>query len=849
MITFKLNNKAVEFEGDGELTLLQYLRNDQNIISAKDGCSGQAACGACMVEIDGKPKLSCVIKMKKLENANVLTLEGIPDRVRDMLAKAFIAEGAIQCGFCTPGFLMRTKMLLEENPNPTKEEIKKALNKNLCRCTGFVKIIDAIELAANTLAEGNDIELKKGGKIGERLPKYDSYDTAIGKRPFTDDLKIDGMLYSALKYSDHPKAIVKKIDTSEAEKVKGVVRIFKAEDIPGEQYIGLIFNDWPMMIKEGMTTNYIGDVLAGVVADTEETAREAVSKIKVEYDVLTPVTSVFDAIKDEIKVRENQSNVLETVQFIQGDITEAKKKTKYSVQGSYETQRIEHAFLEKEAAIARPGTETRIELLCQSQGVYEDRRQVARMLGLTEDDVRVTLIPNGGGFGGKEDMTVQGHVSLFAYHLNKPVKLSLTREESIRMHPKRHPVFMDIEMGADEKGMITYVTLKALGDTGAYASVGTKVMERVAGHCTGGYYVPNVDLEAKTIYTNNIPCGAMRGFGANQVSFALEGCIDEICEQGGFDRWKFRYDNALQDGLRTATGQKLEGVGIRACLDKLKPHYDKAKTSGVACAIKNSGIGNGMPDFSDVKVEIHSDKHVTVHHGWTEMGQGVHNMALQTVVEETGIDPAIIEVIVDTKSQIKTGMTTSSRGTVLVGNAIIDACKQLKEDLKDKPLQELAGRTYKGYWVCDWTTKPGADVEEPVTHYSYGYAAQLVTIDDNGEIDTVYAAHDAGKIMNPTLFEGQIEGAVHMGVGYALTEDLPMKEGFLVSDKLRDLKILKATETPNIVVEGIEVIDPHGPYGAKGVGEIGLVPTAAAVANALCKYDGVRRYKLPMKRK
>jgi len=374
------------------------------------------------------------------------------------------------------------------------------------------------------------------------------------------------------------------------------------------------------------------------------------------------------------------------------------------------------------------------------------------------------------------------------------------------------------------------------------------VMERVAGHASGGYFIPEVDIEAKTVYTNNIPCGAMRGFGANQVAFALESCIDDLCKQGGFDRWQFRYDNALVDGLRTSTGQKVTGVGIRACLEALKTDYQKAAFAGLACAIKNSGVGNGMKDESQVSIEIVSENKIRLQHGWTEMGQGVHNMALQTLCEETGVDPDIIEVVVDTQAQLKTGMTTSSRATALVGLAIINAAKALKADLKQHSLKALVGKTYKGEFVCDWTTKPGTGVEDPVIHYSYGYAAQLCVLDEKGEIIRMVAAHDAGKIMNPMLFEGQIEGGVHMGLGYALTEDLPMKDGFLLSERMRDLKILRAHETPEIKVIGVEVPDPVGPYGAKGIGEIGLVPTAAAVANAFYAFDGVKRSKLPLKR-
>ncbi len=849
MITFILNGIKKSYSGNPDKTLLDYLRNDQKITSVKDGCSGEGVCGACTVEINGKAKLSCVTKMRKLEGAEILTPEGFPEYVKDTIAKAFVNKGAVQCGFCTPGFISRTKVLLQNNPNPSIEEIQKAIKPHLCRCTGYKKIEDAIEFAAEALHKNKKLEITKtSGKVGVSHPKYQAYQTAIGKRNFVDDISFDGMLHSALKFSNYPKAKVLKINTEKAKKLSGVHKVFTAKDIPGEKKVGLILQDWSVMIAEGNITHYIGDVIAGVVADTIEIARKAVELIEVVYEVLKPETDVFKAIDGE-RVHPERPNNFNTSQFTIGDVDEIFAKSKYISSGKFETQRVEHGFLEKESAIARPDGKGGIELFSQSQGVYEDRRQVAMILGLPEEKVRVTLVPNGGGFGGKEDLSIQGHVSLFAFLLNKPVKLTLSRSESIKLHPKRHPVFMDMKVAADENGKLTALKLRAVGDTGAYASVGDKVLERVAGHAAGGYFIPAIDIEAKTVYTNNIPCGAMRGFGANQVTYALEVCLDDICKKAGFDRWQFRYDNALVDGLRTSTGQKVNGVGIRACLEAVKEDFNNAKYAGIACGIKNSGVGNGMIDESKVKIKIVSENKIVLSHGWTEMGQGVHNMALQVLCQETGINPEIIEVIVDTEDQIKTGMTTSSRATALVGLAIINAAKSLKEDLKTKFLNQLSGKTYQGEFVCDWTSKPGADVKDPVIHYSYGYAAQVCILDDNGNIEKIIAAHDAGKIMNPMLFEGQIQGAVHMGLGYALTEDLPMKDGYLLSDKYRDLGILRAYQTPEIIVKGVEVKDPVGPYGAKGIGEIGLVPTAGAIANALCKFDGKQRLKLPMKRK
>lgn len=849
MIQFTLNGKLHQYDGDKDQSLLSHLRNDLHITTAKDGCSGQGTCGACTVEIDGKAKLACKTKMETLNGAVVNTIEGLPDDFKSTMGTSFAEKGAVQCGFCSPGMIMRSKALFNQNIKPNRDEIFKAISPNICRCTGYVKIVDAVEEAFAKL-RGEDVQpLQKSAQIGGRYPKYQAEETALGARPFVDDMYFEGMLHGALKFSDYPRAKVLAIDITEAEKLPGVHRIVTAADIPGDQYQGLIFQDWPLMINICQTTNYVGDVIAGVVAETEAIARKAVELIRVKYDVLKPVTDMHEAAKpDSAQVHQGRSNVLETCSISFGDVDKAFAEAAYVSGGVYETQRIEHAFLETETAIALPENGG-VRLYTQGQGAYVDRKLVAKVLGLPQEKVIAVQVQNGGGFGGKEDLTVQGHVSLYAYLTQKPVKLHLSREESLLMHPKRHPVWMDIKLACDKNGMFTAVSLNAIGDTGAYASVGTKVMERVVGHATGGYTVPAVDVKAVTAYTNNVPCGAMRGFGVPQVIFALESCIDDICEKGGFDRWEIRYNNALVDGAKTATGQKLYGVGLRKTLLAVKEQFNNAKYAGIATGIKNTGVGNGMLDDSEVKIEIISKNKVVVHHGWTEMGQGVHTMAIQTLHSETGIDPEIIEVKVETNADVPTGMTTSSRATALVANAIIDAARHIRDDLNNATLESLVGRTYRGKYVCDWTCAPGADVEDPKIHFAYGYATQVVILNDQGKVAKVIAAHDAGKIMNQTLFEGQIEGAVHMGLGYALTEDFPMTDGYPDSLKYNDIGVIRAKDMPEVEVIGIEEKDPVGPYGAKGIGEIGLCPTAGAVANALYRFDGIRRTKLPMQRK
>ena len=887
MIRFTLNGKTVQYNGDPDRALMNVLREDMGIISPKDGCAPQAACGCCVVGVDDKALLSCVTKMSKIAGTSVTTTEGLGEYRQNVFADSFVKEGGVQCGFCIPGIVMQANNLINHNPDPSRADIEKCLTPHLCRCTGYKKIVTAIQNAAEAIRNEEEIHLPEvDGGIGSRLPKYQAQDLVLGQHRYVDDVRMEGMKIGALKFSDHPRAIIQSMDLSAAEAHPGVLRIFTAEDVPGDRHIGLIKQDWPLMIAVGETTRYVGDVLAIVVAESDAIAREAVALIDIDYEVLEPVTDMHAALLEDSPSIHDGGNVLSQSITNRGDLEQSMAESAYTTQGVYETQMIEHGFMEPEACVAYPiptppkspptsqgglsdsgqdlppphpdgGDRGGVEVLSQGQGVFEDRVQIAKLLGRPQEDVHVVLVPNGGAFGGKEDLSVQGHAALAAYLMGEPVKVRLTRDESIVMHPKRHPIWMEYSIGCDEEGMLTFCKGRFVGDTGAYASVGMKVLERSAGHATGAYNFPVTDIVSTAVYTNNLPCGAMRGFGVNQTAFALESCIDDLCQQGGFDRWQFRYQNALDDGDMTATGQVIEaGAGAKATLEAVKDEFQNAKFAGIACGIKNTGIGNGMPDSSKVTLSVvpnpaaeagEENAKVIIDHGWTEMGQGVHTMAVQALVTETGIPPSMIEVRVETSSEMVTGMTTASRATSLIGNAIIDACARFKEDLEYHKLEELVGRQYEGEFTVDWTTKPGAMVEKIYTHYSYSYATQLVVLDDDGQLEKIVAAHDAGKIFNPTLFEGQLEGSIHMGLGYAISEDLPMEGGRPKSTMLRKCGILRAKDMPEMEVIGVEVPDPYGPYGAKGVGEIGLVPTAGAVANALYQFDGVRRHKLPMR--
>ena len=847
MIRFVLNGQEAEFTGDAKTSLLSFLREEKGITSVKDGCTGQAACGACLIEMNGKPALACSTTMKRAAGKKIVTIEGFPENVRRTLGRAFVAKGAVQCGYCTPGILSRAKILLQSNPEPSRAEVVKALRANVCRCTGYIKIIDAILLAAQALRQNQEVAWEEKTGIGYSTPKYDGYEKAIGVSPYIHDMKFEGMLYGALKFSEHPRANVGTIDGSAAEQVPGVIRIFTARDIPGVRYQGIHVKDRPMFVAEGEETRCIGDVLAGVVAESEAMARRALERIQVEYEVLEPLTEMTAAAESSVRIHPGGNLLKETVICRGEPVDPVLASSAHVVEGVFETPFVEHAFLETETSIARPDGADGVIVYSQGQGIFRDREQIAALLNLPEQKVDIVQVAAGGGFGGKEDLTVQHHAALYCNALQRPVKVRLNRAESIRMHPKRHRMQMRYKLGCDKKGKLTALHARIVGDTGAYASVGGEVVARTGTHAAAAYHVPSVDVVASAYYTNNPPAGAFRGFGVNQSNFAMESLVDELCIKGGFDRWQFRYDNALAAGRMTTTGHVLgEGVGLRQCLEAIKDAFDQAEYAGLACAIKNCGIGNGLEEISDTRLKVVAPDRIDLHHGWTEMGQGIHTMARQILCEVLGLDHSVkIVVKCSTSAEAMGGVTTASRGTVLLGNSIIAAAQKMKADLAGRSLADFVGKEYFARFLVDWTTDPNAE-GEIVSHFSYGYATHLAVLDKDGRLQTIYAAHDGGKIINPLLFEGQIEGGVAMGLGYALSEKLPLKDGRLTSERMSKLGLPKAKDIPEIHAISVECADPMGPFGAKGVGEIGTIPTAAAIANAYCRFDGRRRYRLPL---
>jgi aldehyde oxidoreductase len=833
--------------------LLAALREELDVTSPKDGCSPSGQCGCCTVLVDGKAVVACQQPLEKVAGSEIVTLEGLDEPERRAFADAFAACGGLQCGFCIPGIVMRAKAQIDKKGSSlTRQAMKPHLGAHLCRCTGYVKILDAIE----SVARGRTCSPAMAGQIGVGGAKYEASPLALGERDYVDDLRVPGMLHAALRLTDHARAGIASIDGAAAAAAPGVTAVITAADIAGELRVGLIHKDWPVMIPVGGSTSCAGDVLAIVVAETREQARAAVELVEVGYDVHPPVTDPVAALDPDapVAVWGTESNTLSVSAYRRGDVDAALAASEFTVAETFRTQRVEHAFLEPESTLAVPsgdGDRRTLHVYSGGQGVWDDRDDIAAVLGVDRERITVELVSNGGAFGGKEDLSNQAHASLAAWLLGRPVKCTLSREESFRIHAKRHPIRLEFTAGCDAQGHLTGLRVRGIGDSGAYASVGMKVLERAAGHACGPYRWQAIDVETIAVRTNNLVCGAFRGFGANQAQFAMEGVLDRLAAQVGISGWEIRKRNVIRPGEVWGPGQIMDdgAAGAEAVLDEIEAAYEAArmdgKAVGLGLGLKNSGLGNGFREVCGAVVRFRPDGRVEVRHGWTEMGQGVHTVAVQVAAEELGVDPDRIDVVVDTTRELGFGQTTGSRGTLMAAGSVQAACRAA-----------LAGGAapdvdHAGEYVVDWTQRLGDPAHpNPTIHSCFSYAAQLAIVDrESGQIERIIAVHDVGRAVNPMLVEGQIEGAVHMGLGYALTEEFPTDPdtGFPVNTTLRSLGILRAKDVPEIEVRIVEVPQPRSPYGIKGVGEIGLVPTAPAVAAALHEIDGEWRSTLPMR--
>jgi len=842
MHNFILNGENIEF--NRERNLLDYLRDEKKLTSVKNGCS-EGACGACMVLIDGKAVRACLYTLSKVEGKSLLTLEGLSEFEKKVYSYAFSMVGAVQCGFCIPGMIISAKALIDVNKTPKEQDIRKAIKGNICRCTGYVKIIEGIKLSAQIISCGILPKAKVyHGNVGERLPRIEAEEKILGRAEYTDDMYIEGMLYGSALRTKYPRAKVISIDISKALKHSEAVAILTAEDIPGNRYIGHLVKDWPALIAVGEETRYIGDSVVLVAAKSKTALKEIFELIDVVYEELKPLTSPEQALRTEAPKIHSNGNILKNERVKRGDVDKAIKGSKYVVHNHFSTPFTEHAFLEPECAIALPEGDG-ITLYTGAQGVYDEQREISELLGLPKEKVRSISKYVGGGFGGKEDMSVQHHAALLAWYTQKPVKVTLSRKESIMIHPKRHAMEIDVTTACDEKGRLTAFRAMIIADTGAYASLGGPVLQRACTHAAGPYRCPNVDIEGIAVYTNNPPGGAFRGFGVTQSVFASECNLNLLAQKLGISPWEIRYINAVEPGQELPNGQIAdEGTAIKETLLAVKEEYENSKYAGIGCTMKNSGLGVGVPDVGRCKLVV-IDERVHIRTSAACIGQGLGTIIAQLVCQTTGLVPSQVLVdFPDTQLTPDSGTTTASRQTVFTGEAARVASEKLKNELMHKALIELEGQEFYGEY--QGITDPiGSDKKNPVSHVAYGYATQVVVIDENGKLVKVIAAHDVGRAVNPINVEGQIEGGVVMGLGYALTEDYPLTNS-IPTGKFGTLGLFRATEVPEIKPIIIEKNISELACGAKGIGEITAIPTAPAVQGAYYSLDGKFRTKLPL---
>ena len=848
MAVFTVNGQTVTVEKNQKL--LRYLRDTLHLTGTKDGCSE----GACTVLVDGVPCKACVPDTDALNGRKVITIEGLTPWEKEVYTFAYAEAGAVQCGFCIPGMVMCSKALLDKNLNPTEPEIRYALRNNYCRCTGYVKIVAAVRLAAQIFRDG--VIPEKGAqdwKIGSRVQRLDAEEKVLGTGKYPDDYYPDGMLYGSALRSKYPRARVLSIDVSAARALPGVAAVLTAEDIPGQNKIGHLKHDQYTLIPVGGLTHYLGDAIALVAAEDRETLEKAKKLIRVEYQVLPAIHNPREAAAPGAPrvFDEEKDNVCAHKHICRGNAGEAIRRSRYVIRHHFETPWTEHAFLEPECAVSFLDSDGDVFLYSTDQSAHQTLHECRMVLGTDKVKVQNALV--GGGFGGKEDMTVQHHAALLTYVTGRPVKVKLSRAESLLIHPKRHRFEMDFTMGCDENGIIQGVKAKVISDTGAFASLGGPVLERACTHAAGPYQYHNFEIEGTAYYTNNPPAGAFRGFGVTQTCFATESLLNMMADEVGITPWEIRYRNAIRPGGELPNGQIVdESTGLVETLEAVKPYYDAAvaagKPVGLGCAMKNAGVGVGIPDTGRVKLMVGRDEKVHIYSGASCIGQGLGTVLVQMVVTNTDLRR---EEIVYERSNTwiapDSGTTSGSRQTLVTGEACRRACEKFMEARAEgKTLQQMAGQTFYGEYLAK-TDPLGADVPNPVSHVAYGYATQICVLDPKtGRIEQIVAAHDVGKAVNPLSCEGQIEGGVVMSMGYALRERYPIDGNCRPIDRYGSLGLFRAHELPDIVAIVVDKPGLKVACGAIGIGEITSIPTAPAIADAYFRYDGERRYALPL---
>jgi CO/xanthine dehydrogenase Mo-binding subunit/aerobic-type carbon monoxide dehydrogenase small subunit (CoxS/CutS family) len=919
-ITLTVNGEQHRVEAERGARLLTFLREELGLIGTKNGC-GVGQCGSCSVLIDGEVKRACTTRIADLEGADIFTIEGMSrDGSLHPIQQAFIDENAVQCGFCTPGMIMAARGLLERTPDPDEKAIRNALDPNLCRCTGYAAIVRAVQRAATLMRAGAAMPsavatdatsrgvATDGPAVGTSVERVDARAKVSGARVFAADYSAEGMLYGALALSEEDHARVVRVDTAAAAATDGVVRVLTAVDIPGRNGFGLFVPHQPVLADEFV--RYRGEPVAFVVAETEAAARRAAGKVRAEYEGLPVLHGPDEALAAGAPELHEGGNVAEIVRFTRGDAERAFAEADLVVEGEYHTQPVEHAYLEPESCLAVPGEAPQVTVYTANQGSGAFREMIAASLALDESAVRVVYTPAGGGFGGKEEPTVQIHAALAAHLLGVPVKVTLDRTSSIRISTKRHASRIRIAHAVRADGRLLAVRTRTVCDAGAYLSLTKPVVFRTAVMAGGPYEVPSADVESIGVYTNTNPAGAFRGFGSTQISFAVEVQMDKIARRLGIDPVDLRRRNALAPGKVTATGHRLgEGTGYPETIERVAGELERVRAEltpapgkrigiGFAGAYKNVGIGKGLPDEASAAVELREDGTIAVYVGATDMGQGSDTVMAQIAADTLSVPFGLVQVISsDTQVCPDAGMTTASRQTFISGNAVAGAARELAvaaglgpgtddgvgesppgtaeragESLRPprwarEALAERAtGRAAAGDQLrFEYRYRPPATVVLPEfvddaappaddgypIHFAYCFTsmAAVVEVSPDGRdlrVLRLITAQDVGRALHPGNVRGQVEGAAVMGYGFGVREHFECGRNGRATTTMNALSLPRFTDAPRLSTFIVEAPDPNGPFGAKGIGEIPLNPAAPAIAAAIHDATGVYPETLPM---
>ena len=891
-VAFTLNGAAVTIRAAPNRRLADVLRDDLGLTGTKIGCNA-GDCGACTILVDGEQLCACLIPVARASGRVITTVEGLSRDALNPLQQAFLRHGAAQCGICTPGMLIAATSLLAHTPRPTEADVQTALAGVLCRCTGYRKIIDAV-LDVTAIP----VPLPTAA-VGASLPKVDGHPKLTGTERFgADALPDEPVLTLRAIRSPHPHAAFTLGDTAPLLAAHpGLLRILTAADIPGRNLYGIYptGKDQPVLAEH--TALHRGDPVCALLGDAETLAGIPDSALPITWRPLPPVT--FDTAPHAPDLHPHApGNVLCRGRVATGDVV-AGLQAPFHAAIATETSFVEHAYIEPEAGYARRVSPSgasnagsdRIEVVACTQTPYMDRAELAPILGIRPDQVRIIPTAVGGGFGGKLDLSLQPLACVAAWLTNRPVRTVYTRPESMAATTKRHPARIRAEAAADTEGRLTALQFHGDFNTGAYASWGPTVANRVPVHASGPYRVPAVLAETTAYHTNNPPAGAFRGFGVPQAALATEALMDMLAEQLGLDPLEFRLQNALRPGDATPTGQILgEGAALAPCLEALRPHWTRLRAEaaalnaipgplrhGVGVAAMWYGIGNtSMSNPSEMRIGIDAGARPILFSGAVDIGQGSNTIMTQIAAEALGVPPAALTLVTgDTDLTLDAGKTSASRQTLVSGNAVRLAASALRADIlrranagPDAIIECTAGELRVHH---DGTTTrldlgdPGPDglclraegrYDPPVTeldangqgipYASYAFAAQLAAVAVDTALGTVQvrhivAAHDVGRAINPQQVEGQIHGGIAQGLGLALMEEyIPGR-----TDNLHDYLIPTIGDVPPITTILIEHGDAHGPYGAKGVGEPALVATAPAILAAIHHATGTRLTQVP----